>query len=122
MTTRTAPLFPYATLFRSVTPCEASTIAIFLPASRLNSVDLPTLGRPTIATTGRMDMFFSSRPKRKSSGRSRNSSAPGAELPVLGQHIKRVVGDDGAQVAAVGQLRPRGDLPVERRQIGRAHV
>src|SRR3546814_11116572 len=62
-----------------------------------------------------MDMFFSSRPKRKSSGRSWISSAPGAELPVLGQHIKRVVGNDGAQVAAVGQLRPRGDLPVERR-------
>src|SRR3546814_19500363 len=79
-------------------------------SSDVCSSDLPTLGRPTIATTGRMDMFFSSRPKRKSSGRSWISSAPGAELPVLGQHIKRVVGNDGAQVAAVGQLRPRGEL------------
>src|SRR6266550_5301562 len=34
----------------------SSTIAIRSPAKRLKSVDLPTLGRPTMATTGRLDM------------------------------------------------------------------
>src|SRR4028119_1795739 len=35
-----------------VTPGRSSTSASFLPTSRLNRVDLPTLGRPTIATVG----------------------------------------------------------------------
>src|SRR5215212_2841909 len=35
-----------------VTPGRSSTSASFLPTSRLNRVDLPTLGRPTIATMG----------------------------------------------------------------------
>src|SRR3546814_9006708 len=61
--TRTDTLFPYTTLVRSskcaspsrrsrVTPGRSSTSASFLPTSLLNSVDLPTLGRPIIATTG----------------------------------------------------------------------
>src|SRR5436309_4525647 len=35
-----------------VTPAVGSTMAMRLPASQLNSDDLPTFGRPTIATTG----------------------------------------------------------------------
>src|SRR3546814_2076527 len=35
-----------------VTPGRSSTSASFLPTSLLNSVDLPTLGRPIIAKTG----------------------------------------------------------------------
>src|SRR5439155_9115334 len=35
-----------------VTPGVARTSAFRLPISRLKSVDLPTLGRPTMATTG----------------------------------------------------------------------
>src|SRR5258705_12073597 len=35
-----------------VTPGTSSTIALRAPIRRLKSVDLPTLGRPTIATTG----------------------------------------------------------------------
>ena len=35
-----------------VTPAVGSTMAMRLPASQLNSDDLPTLGRPTMATTG----------------------------------------------------------------------
>ncbi len=37
-----------------VTPGRSSTSAMRLPTSRLNSVDLPTLGRPIIATIGFM--------------------------------------------------------------------
>ena len=33
-----------------VTPAVGSTMAIRLPASQLKRLDLPTLGRPTIAT------------------------------------------------------------------------
>src|SRR5262245_40032808 len=36
-----------------VTPAVGSTMAMRRPASQLNSEDLPTLGRPTMATTGR---------------------------------------------------------------------
>src|SRR5215472_6301806 len=35
-----------------VTPAVGSTMAMRRPASQLNSDDLPTLGRPTMATTG----------------------------------------------------------------------
>ena len=35
-----------------VTPGVSSTIEILLPANALNSVDFPTFGRPTTATTG----------------------------------------------------------------------
>src|SRR5438093_5540959 len=36
-----------------VTPAVGSTMAMRRPASQLNSDDLPTLGRPTMATCGR---------------------------------------------------------------------
>ena len=38
---------------RGSRPGRSSTSASFLPTSRLNRVDLPTLGRPTMATVGR---------------------------------------------------------------------
>src|SRR3546814_2630914 len=41
--TRTDTLFPYTTLFRSFAACAAC-----VSVNALNSVDLPTLGKPTI--------------------------------------------------------------------------
>ena len=45
-----SPSRPCASRRSRVTPGVSSTMASFLPASRLNSVDLPTFGRPTIAS------------------------------------------------------------------------
>src|SRR5690606_6834114 len=42
---------PSASRRSRVTPGVSSTSAILRPTSRLNSVDLPTLGRPTMATS-----------------------------------------------------------------------
>ena len=42
----------YVATFQLVNPAVASTIAFRQPTRRLKSVDLPTLGRPTMATTG----------------------------------------------------------------------
>src|SRR3954447_11369097 len=47
---------PYSTTVETrsrVTPAVGSTMLIRRPASQLNSDDLPTFGRPTIATIGR---------------------------------------------------------------------
>src|SRR3954452_24709691 len=47
---------PYSTTVETrsrVTPAVGSTMLMRLPASQLNSDDLPTFGRPTIATIGR---------------------------------------------------------------------
>src|SRR3546814_17611535 len=53
--TLTDTRFPYATLFRSrVTPGSSCTSASRVRVNALNSVDLPTLGRPTRATRGSM--------------------------------------------------------------------
>ncbi len=41
-----------------VTPGSSCTIASRRPTSLLTSVDLPTFGRPTIATTGRLGLTF----------------------------------------------------------------
>src|SRR5882757_284270 len=46
---------PYSTTVPTrsrVTPAVGSTMLIRRPASQLNSDDLPTFGRPTMATTG----------------------------------------------------------------------
>ena len=50
-----------ASLASRVTPGVSATIARRPPASRLNSVDLPTLGRPAITTTGRSPNGVASR-------------------------------------------------------------
>ena len=53
-----------ATSLRSrVTPGRSSTIASRRPMIRLRSVDLPTFGRPTIATTGIMPAPPGARPR-----------------------------------------------------------
>src|SRR5690349_7838092 len=49
-----SPIRPSASRLSRVTPGVSSTIAIFRPTSRLKSVDLPTLGRPTMATSALM--------------------------------------------------------------------
>ncbi len=46
-----------------VTPGWLSTIAARLPVNRLNNVDLPTLGRPTIATVNINGMRQARRPQ-----------------------------------------------------------
>src|SRR4051812_24822059 len=55
MTRKSRPISEASPSHRSrVTPGRSSTSASFLPTRRLNRVDLPTLGRPIIATTGRL--------------------------------------------------------------------
>jgi hypothetical protein len=44
-----------------VTPGTSSTTACLLPRILFTSVDLPTLGRPTTATTGTLGISISSR-------------------------------------------------------------
>src|SRR5262249_5467441 len=51
-----------ATRRSRVTPGASSTIARRAPTMRLNSADLPTFGRPTIATTGSSGATVSTRP------------------------------------------------------------
>src|SRR5690606_10166365 len=85
-----------------VTPGWSSTSASFLPTRRLNSVDLPTLGRPTMATVGRF-LAIAGSP---------SGSAPGGQ-PTLGvEKIERVVGDDRRQIdrgaIALGRLHLSG--------------
>src|SRR5437868_13745718 len=46
-----SPIRPSASRRSRVTPGVSSTSAILRPTRRLNSVDLPTLGRPTMATS-----------------------------------------------------------------------
>src|ERR1700722_20135563 len=78
-----------ASLLSRVTPGVSATKAARLPASRLNSVDLPTLGRPAMTTVVAM-------------------SAPGRQFPVLCHHQQRAVGDDGGKrrrVVRQGQRR-----------------
>ena len=43
-----------------MTPAVSSTIACLIPTRRLNRVDLPTLGRPTIATSAIQITVFTS--------------------------------------------------------------
>ena len=52
-----SPRRPVVSLRSRVTPGWSSTMAIFRPASRLNSVDLPTFGRPTMATFSVMGLL-----------------------------------------------------------------
>ena len=42
----------------TVTPGLSPTMALRLPSKRLNKVDFPTFGRPTIAITGRRSGFI----------------------------------------------------------------
>ena len=54
MSRNSQPCQSTATSLRSrVTPGRASTMAALRPAILLSKVDLPTLGRPTMATLGR---------------------------------------------------------------------
>ncbi len=78
---------------------RSSTMALRWPTMRLKSVDLPTLGRPTMATTGR-----------PATGASR-SSLPGR------RRVRRLGTSGGAERrAAVGRLGHGGDGRV--RQLG----
>ena len=51
MTSKVFPFHSTSVMFRSrVEPATESTIALRSPLIRLNRVDLPTFGRPTMAT------------------------------------------------------------------------
>ena len=105
MTRKSSPIRCASPSRRSrVTPGRSSTSASFLPTRRLNSVDLPTLGRPTIATVGRRDI--SARPSRKrrvASSSPRPSRDAGRRSPIRGdpslvvERVERRVGDDRRQ-------------------------
>ena len=63
MSTRTngRPAHVVSAITRSrVVPATSETMASRRPVSRLNRVDLPTLGLPTMATTGLLDTLFPS--------------------------------------------------------------
>src|SRR5262249_39487879 len=56
--TKRSPILSKAETRSRVTPAVGSTLAMRPPASQLNSDDLPTLGRPTMATTGTAKVQF----------------------------------------------------------------
>ena len=75
-----------ASLRSRVTPGVSATSALRRPASRLNSVDLPTFGRPAMTTTGSM----------------RCQRTP-VSVAVVGHHEQRAAGDDRGERGGVGQ-------------------
>src|SRR5215813_6062351 len=106
ITVKRRSLMLAAPLRRSrVTPGRSSTRARRLPTRRLNSVDLPTFGRPTMATV--KDMV--ARP----SGARR--SAERRQFAVVGEEIHRVVGHDRRQMRARREL----DTPERFARVGR---
>src|SRR6185312_5817886 len=84
-----------------VTPGVSWTIASLLPASRLKSVDLPTLGRPTMAMV--RGMAFPS------------ASAQCHELGFVGQQIERSVCHHRRDIGATRNFHPAR----QRARIGR---
>src|SRR5689334_725921 len=81
-----------------VTPGWSSTSARRLPTSRLKSVDLPTLGRPTIATVGRDMIAIYPRPGRGP------ILSEGRQPAVVVINVERRVGDDRRHADARIQL------------------
>ena len=67
-----------------VTPGVSSTIACRRPTSRLNSVDLPTFGRPRIATVGRLTLVTGTRPAGRPSVRKKTVPSATAAGTVTG--------------------------------------
>src|SRR6185436_11228747 len=90
-----SPNLPFASRRSRVTPGVSSTIASFLPTRRLNSVDLPTLGRPTIAS---LIVIWHA------------SLAQHHELRVVGDEEYLVVGGDGRNEDSVPGSAVRDDL------------
>src|SRR5207344_1043065 len=76
-----------------VTPGVSSTMARRRPTRRLNRVDLPTLGRPTMATLAGATRCGC-----------RLSSAEGNEPACIGQDVDGAVGDDRAQPYRVAHV------------------
>src|SRR5207237_3397451 len=72
-----------------VSPGVSSTSASRRPTSRLNSVDFPTFGRPRIATAKPIAGIWATRLR----------LAIGRQSGVVGQHIKRIVGDYRRKIA-----------------------
>src|SRR6188474_943049 len=78
-----------------VTPAVGSTMLIRRPASQLKSDDLPTFGRPTIATIGRAIAQLQANPGRKAGGVRAAIATPGLAAGVrrLPQRIPAVHDD-----------------------------
>ena len=91
------PIRPWPWMRSRVTPGVGSTSAWRRPTSRLNRVDLPTFGRPTIATVER----------HRAGARRGPPSAVGQKLGVLGQEVDRAAGGDRRDQHRPGQ-RPGG--------------
>src|SRR3546814_19928581 len=66
-----------------VTPGRSSTSASFLPTSRLNRVDFPTLGRPIIAMMGSFAISGGPAPL-----------SPGGQLALIVEAVERAAGPD----------------------------
>src|SRR5687767_13616706 len=85
----------------------SATRASRVPVSALNSVDLPTFGRPTRATTGSMACGPGPR-----SARSPRCGAPGLDFAGIGLHQQQVArGDRRIAHAAAPRLAARQKLP-----------
>src|SRR5262245_48203675 len=82
-----SPRWPAPNRRSRVTPGWSSTSASFLPTRRLNRVDLPTFGRPTMAMVKAMERLFQRNQPR-----------------VVGQDKDRFIGDDRRQVRGIRQL------------------
>ena len=78
---------------RGSRPGRSSTSARRLPTSRLNRVDLPTLGRPTMATVGR----GMAAPIAAPSPRCGVALAEGVQPAVVVEDVERRIGDDRRQ-------------------------
>src|SRR5262245_13844521 len=93
-----------------VTPGVSRTIAFRLPIRRLKRVDLPTFGRPTIATTGSRTGAVASRRRRRP-----------AEQAVDESPRARVGGDDGhGQVS--GEILRRHIVEEDPLRFGEGHA
>src|SRR6516165_8690228 len=94
-----SPSRPWPSRRSRVTPGVSSTMARRRPTSRLNRVDLPVFGRPTIARVKAMSW----------------TSAQGDQIGVVRQDKERALGDDRRQMGRRGQR----DLSQKLARIGR---
>src|SRR5256886_2253830 len=101
-----------------VSPDWASTIAFFQPIRRLKRVDLPTFGRPTIATIGRatrqLDGFWLPHPQNHARARAQKRAEPeryrrADERPQRAGHHAR--GEVGYTVDPVEHTKRRAQPP-----------
>src|SRR5436190_7831279 len=111
----TGPSLPYPYWRSRVTPGTSATMASRVFVSVLNSVDLPTFGRPTIAMTGSMELLELGKPSASSAARSRRCGRRGFTLRRARTGRRSVQGHDVAPVIDQVEIACRGQ-----RRIGDA--